>query len=560
MSTEGLFAKERDRIVSALEAGLRSHQSAENAGMAILNEAMPDLLVQKEPDGDDAKENKANLDHAMKWVLHEMMTKAATADVPVMKYGSGEGGDARGLVSRLLDISLWMCDAGYTDGGAIFGMFEDLVESSTLADCHEVFRYMEAQVGVLGKPSLLSRGKLIMLRTCNELLRRLSKTHDTAFCGRIQLLMTNLFALSERSALNLTRSQNLANLTVCDDEQTADFRATDQPAAAAAADAGTVIDYKFYNTFWGLQGFFQNPVLVLQEDNWATFTRGLESVLTVFKAQSFASSSASAGPLTSAHDAVDDVFGGVKYLTSSTLIGLQLRDPVFQRHFLVQCRILFHALQTLETATLSDTQKEQVAELTRSVNGAIERTPVQGAEFLACVEHILRMEDNWVRWKQEHCYAFEKDPIRAPKVAASTTEEGAKGGVAGLRPKRRKVAKPQEVDPRTLWSSAVTLADLRTREIKVPSVKSYLEPLIEQMDPAAGIEEAYKLKNDKVFCFKAQRLVTRSSFHLFLRNKTDNTLSTIIGNIDEAIPKIFADNEQAMRIVEAAQAAQKVGM
>lgn len=44
------------------------------------------------------------------------------------------------------------------------------------------------------------RGKgLVMLRMCNEMLRRLSKEKDTVFCGRILMFLANSFPLHERS-------------------------------------------------------------------------------------------------------------------------------------------------------------------------------------------------------------------------------------------------------------------------------------------------------------------------------------------------------------------------
>lgn len=46
------------------------------------------------------------------------------------------------------------------------------------------------------------RGKgLVMLRMCNEMLRRLSKEKDTVFCGRILMFLANSFPLHERSGM-----------------------------------------------------------------------------------------------------------------------------------------------------------------------------------------------------------------------------------------------------------------------------------------------------------------------------------------------------------------------
>jgi THO complex subunit 1 transcription elongation factor len=50
------------------------------------------------------------------------------------------------------------------------------------------------------------KGKaLTLLRTLNELLRRLSKmgTQNTEFCGRILMFLSQVFPLGERSGVNL---------------------------------------------------------------------------------------------------------------------------------------------------------------------------------------------------------------------------------------------------------------------------------------------------------------------------------------------------------------------
>jgi THO complex subunit 1 transcription elongation factor len=42
-----------------------------------------------------------------------------------------------------------------------------------------------------------------MLRTCNQLLRRLSKGHNAVLCGRILIFLARLLPLSDRSGINL---------------------------------------------------------------------------------------------------------------------------------------------------------------------------------------------------------------------------------------------------------------------------------------------------------------------------------------------------------------------
>ena len=46
-----------------------------------------------------------------------------------------------------------------------------------------------------------------------DLLRRLSRSQNTVFCGRILLFLARFFPFSERSGLNLVSEFNLENVT-----------------------------------------------------------------------------------------------------------------------------------------------------------------------------------------------------------------------------------------------------------------------------------------------------------------------------------------------------------
>jgi hypothetical protein len=89
-----------------------------------------------------------------------------------------------------------------------------------------------------GQAELFGRGKLVMLRTCNQLLRCLSKANDVVFCGRILMFLAHFFPLSERSAVNIKGVCNVSNETKYEKEPPKD---------------GLLIDFNFYKTFWSLQ-------------------------------------------------------------------------------------------------------------------------------------------------------------------------------------------------------------------------------------------------------------------------------------------------------------------
>ncbi|KAF8342533.1 THO complex, subunit THOC1, partial [Amanita rubescens] len=87
-------------------------------------------------------------------------------------------------------------------------IIQDLLETQTISSCSHIFSWIEFRVDRLTKKKRYGplEGKaLIMLRTLNELLRRLSKmgSKNTEFCGRILMFLSSVFPLGERSGVNL---------------------------------------------------------------------------------------------------------------------------------------------------------------------------------------------------------------------------------------------------------------------------------------------------------------------------------------------------------------------
>jgi len=65
----------------------------------------------------------------------------------------------------------------------------------------------------------LAKGKYPLLRSCNELLRRLSKAKNTVFCGKILMFLAKVFPLSERSGVNVKSAFNLTNVTEVEESE-----------------------------------------------------------------------------------------------------------------------------------------------------------------------------------------------------------------------------------------------------------------------------------------------------------------------------------------------------
>ena len=58
-------------------------------------------------------------------------------------------------------------------------LIEDLFHCQTISAAQQMWSVIESLVDALTVPELFAKGKFVILRTCNALLRRLSKTCHT---------------------------------------------------------------------------------------------------------------------------------------------------------------------------------------------------------------------------------------------------------------------------------------------------------------------------------------------------------------------------------------------
>lgn len=142
----------------------------------------------------------------------------------------------------------------------------DVFDVSTLDNCETIFTFVEKNVAVWKEECFFSSCKNNLLRMCNDLLRRLSRSQNTVFCGRILLFLAQFFPFSERSGLNIVSEFNLENLT----EYGGDSK--DMGEVVEDAEVKVQIDYNLYCKFWALQDFFRNPNQCYNKVQWKTFS------------------------------------------------------------------------------------------------------------------------------------------------------------------------------------------------------------------------------------------------------------------------------------------------
>jgi len=521
----------------------------------------------------------------------ELVSQAVAAGQPIMQYTLPQSKVAEPCLPRFLSTVQWLAETPLSEpislpagpqGGAgasvsrlvdVAGycrLLEDVLELGTIRDGEDSFAYMEARLVELlaREASANSPAKLCVLRSCNNLLRRLSKSQDLQLCGRILIFIARIYPLGDKSGVNLHGTVNSGLVLPVDEVAPDDVDSSGEP-----------IDAKLYATFWGLQNVFKNPALALAQSVWGKLVADLGTVLdeldrrkvTVKAGHSFAASAQAqqaGGPAGRAAMAVDGGHAAtaaaatsVKYLSSSRLFGLQLRDAGFRRQFLVQCAAALHAVRKLgkNDKVPVGSKFEGADELATRVYAAMSKTEDCGADFAAAVRHVLAHESEWVDWKNAGCPPFDRpplEPLAAPGPAGASTaagaETGGSSGAAGPPIKRRRVAgKGGAVAAgggtagflRQISVPADQMAGLTAADRKLmPALREFAVPIIEDMDPESCIDEEYRrLHNNKVFVWKTLRMMARS--HLSQLAGFKSVQSTQGGNHAEQVER---DIEQAV--------------
>ncbi|POM72481.1 THO complex subunit, partial [Phytophthora palmivora] len=147
-------------------------------------------------------------------------------------------------VPALLDLCIAGVTSHFLVNSTPYKVLEDLMEGQTISTCEKVWELLESRKDQLTTPDFIAekgrttKASLCLLRMCNALLRRLSKTHNSVFCGKILVFLSFTFALSERSAVNLTGKANVTNVTVFEDEDAFDLAESTDATKASEAVSG----------------------------------------------------------------------------------------------------------------------------------------------------------------------------------------------------------------------------------------------------------------------------------------------------------------------------------
>ncbi|EAW13358.1 THO complex subunit THO1/HPR1 [Aspergillus clavatus NRRL 1] len=488
---------------------------------------------------------------------------------------------------NLLDIISIFSDNEQCEPGLIFWLIEEMLDSQTIDGCRKVFDYLESRRERNTKKHFKQKS-LIILRSCNELLRRLSRAEDTVFCGRVFIFLFQSFPLGDKSAVNLRGEYHTENVTTFDETVQSNTQGNDdmdvemsdgKPALAAPEGQGADRESQppssgrdsqtpapdqakipklvvsgnedkstdkdvdlstLYPMFWGLQAYFSAPTKVFDPQHFASFKKGLENTLTVFKTirtdLESQSASRTAEEIRKSNKRKRTTDGqeiassfNPKYLTSRDLFDLEVNDTAFRRHVLVQALILLDFMLSLTPkakAKLADLTNKSVlygfvlseedAKWASRMRKVIEEYLQEGAGgkfYYRMVDTVLSRDKNWVRWKAEGCPLIEKP-------AVSVTEYlGARENATKTYANKRLRPSPMgslNLNFLTEAESSVSLERLKEQErYTVPAADSFMMGL---MDDELDIDTA-QTKEDREMAMRAKASKTWRILRLSAKGK-----------------------------------------
>lgn len=198
---------------------------------------------------------------------------------------------------NFLDILSIISDDGHCEPALLFWLIEELLDSQTIAGCRIIFDYLESRRERITAKHF-KQTNLVILRSCNELLRRLSRAEDTAFSGRVFIFLFQSFPLGDRSSVNLRGEYHVENVTTfetpLEEESRMDVDSHEESQKEAAngkagekkvtkkADEPLSFD-ELYGLFWPLQECFSQPLTLFDTSNFTKFRRGVEETVRTFK-------------------------------------------------------------------------------------------------------------------------------------------------------------------------------------------------------------------------------------------------------------------------------------
>ncbi|WKX94801.1 hypothetical protein Q1695_011793 [Nippostrongylus brasiliensis] len=448
-------------------------------------------------------------------------------------------------VRRHLEFALNVCRNGLCVKQTAVQTLQDMFEVSGIGRCERLFGILEENMMQFKQSPLVETSQTPILRMCNDLLKRLSRSAETSFCGRILFFLSRYLPLSEKSGLNLMGHFNTQNVTKFDtsESQPVDLiNASDEEMETGeikeSKEVNIPVDHALYSMFWQMQSFFSNPTICFDKQQWTTFQKNSTDVLGVFssyKLEKTGDDDEENGKRSTIDhktkqnlvDEADSYFA--KYLTSPKLLQLQLNDSQFRRYFLIQfiilCQYLTSSRMKQKNTTLTDEQTKFVNETQEKCYRLLRETHPKGSHFAESVKHILQRELEWAKWKSESCPSMAELADKTPMLP--------------YKKRPRESFDPSVVDVGSsdlskLWSIEPDLltACRNKRRKFAPSLTDFLRDPIDELDPDQQVEDVYKSTRNPAFQFRACRLLmAESSQYISAQSQQTTSIPQFLDNV-----------------------------
>ncbi|XP_029341293.1 THO complex subunit 1-like [Acyrthosiphon pisum] len=427
-------------------------------------------------------------------------------------------------------------------------ILSDMFAVTTINVCEKIFDHVESNVNVLKEPRFFMASKNNLLRMCNDILRRLSRSQNTVFCGRILLFLAIFFPFSERSGLNIISEFNLENLTEYLNEN--HFDQTEyMPASIAEDEAKLDIiiekendDNNLYLKFWSLQDYFRNPNQCYETEHWKLFISHTDFIISSF--QSHKSEHVNKIDNKSAEQ---NTYYFPKYLPNQKILKLQLSDVNFRRNILIQFLLLFQYLDApvkfkLDSFKIKPEQQEWIKNSITTIYELINNTPPDGVRFSEVVKSILQREEQWNKWKNDGCPEVTKRLPTSDQSDMTAPKRRNLGDVIKNMTANNKVFLG-DPDLTKLWNLKPDNLEACKRPERdfLPSFDSFFKEAFEQLDAELCIESQNKKVNDINFGWRALRLLARKSPHFFANS--GDSIQKVPEYLENMIKKTLSKEE-----------------
>ncbi|KAI9506370.1 hypothetical protein GGI25_006111 [Coemansia spiralis] len=399
----------RQAIESVLQERLIYNKDLDVAAIERITTHIASTLAQTNDTG------RRNFEYASHTYLFDLVQQIPPDTVPSIHATTNTNEHALHILCQILalvDIAAVISDNGTVDPVLAFTLVEETMDMVTIAVAQEIFGHLELRASLLRRKISATGGKgIVMLKMCNNLLRRIPHSTMSEFAGRVQVFVANSFPLSERSGVNLR----------------GDFDQSNVPVLSSQSDGGEddADGDQLYQAFWSLQEYFANPQRLVSGSDGEVSEYSVErfikaATLTIDEFRKTITSKAQSLTL--------DPTGAetLKYLSSPTLLRMQFSDAQFKCQILLQLLIFIKYILSMsgdrvqalkETATnkfivnplsISGANEKSLREIRKRASGQLVGAANDRGLFSRTAQFVLFHENNWARWKAESCKPFEK--------------------------------------------------------------------------------------------------------------------------------------------------------